>query len=208
MARRTAKKAHEDTSQVYQLKVTLKRSSPPIWRRVQIRGSYTLFDLHVIIQIVMGWSNSHLHQFELGGIHFGEPDLESPFAGWGPEVIEEDSVRLEDLVPIMGKRLKYEYDFGDGWEHLIEVEKILPVDPEVYYPVCLKGRRACPPEDVGGIWGYAEFLEAINDPAHPAHEEWLEWIGGEFDPLAFDLDEINSRLRRADDEVKFGRRDA
>lgn len=198
MPRRTTKKARQDTSQVYQLKVTLKGSKPPIWRRVQVRGSYTLFDLHIVVQVAMGWSDSHLHEFVVRGVHYGEPDLDSPFAGWGPEVIDEAGVRLDEIAPNEGTRIQYEYDFGDSWEHLIQVEKILPVDPAARYPVCLTGRRSAPPEDVGGLWGYDEFLEAIGNPAHPAHEEWLEWVGGEFDPQAFDLEAVNAALRQVE----------
>jgi len=88
----------------------------------------------------------------------------------------------------------YEYDFGDGWEHELLVEKILPAEPGVGYPRCLKGKRACPPEDVGGVWGYADFLEIMRDPNHPEHEDMLEWVGGEFDPEVFDLEEVNAEL--------------
>jgi hypothetical protein len=98
------------------------------------------------------------------------------------------------MTPTKNERFDYEYDFGDGWEHRILVEKILPLEPGRAYPVCIKGRRACPPEDVGGTWGYAAFLDAIGDPEHPEHDSYLEWIGGEFDPEAFDLDEVNDAL--------------
>jgi len=105
-------------------------------------------------------------------------------------------VKLKDVVSREKAKFIYEYDFGDGWEHELLVEKILPPTAGQRYPICLKGKRACPPEDVGGIWGYADFLEAIQDPNNPDHEDLLEWIGGSFDPEAFDLEEINRRLQK------------
>jgi hypothetical protein len=103
-------------------------------------------------------------------------------------------VTLAEIAPAAGDRLVYEYDFGDGWEHDLLVEKVLEPEPGATYPVCLKGRRACPPEDVGGIWGYAEFLQILGDPDHPEYEERLEWIGGEFDPEEFDVEDVNAAL--------------
>ena len=102
------------------------------------------------------------------------------------------AVTLADVAPAPGDRLVYEYDFGDGWEHDLLVEKVLELEPGATYPVCIKRRRACPPEDVGGIWGYAEFLEILSDPDHPEYEERLEWVGGEFDPEEFDVEDVNA----------------
>lgn len=101
------------------------------------------------------------------------------------------------MVPRAGVRFLYEYDFGDSWEHTLRVEKILPPEPGVHYPQCLAGKRACPPEDVGGVWGYQEFLAALADPDDPQHDEYLEWIGGEFDAETFDPGEVNARLHHA-----------
>ena len=179
---------------IYQIKVTLKHGKPPIWRRIQVPGDVTLAKLHRILQIVMGWADYHLHQFIVGGAYYGEPHPD--YEAWGPEMHNERRVKLEQIAPGEKSKFSYEYDFGDGWEHELLVEKILPPEPGVHYPCCLKGKRACPPEDVGGIWGYADFLEAIADPDHEDHEDMLEWIGGEFDPEAFDLDEINAELRK------------
>jgi len=103
-------------------------------------------------------------------------------------------VRLNQIADA-GAKFVYEYDFGDSWEHILLVEKVLPMEPDQQYPVCIKGKRACPPEDVGGVWGYYGFLEAIQDPDHPEHEDYLEWIGEDFDPEAFDLDAVNAALR-------------
>jgi hypothetical protein len=178
-------------SQVYQLKVTLKGSKPPIWRRIQVQGGVTLGKLHTILQVVMGWTDSHLHQFIVDGLCYGVPHPD-----WGMEVKNENRVRLNQIVSGANHRFVYEYDFGDSWEHQIVVEKVLPRAEGVRYPVCLTGKRACPPEDVGGVWGYAGFLEAIQNPDHPDHELMLGWIGGEFDPEEFDLEDINQALRQ------------
>jgi len=176
---------------IYQIKVTLQESKPPIWRRIQVPSDITLAKLHRILQVVMGWSDSHLHQFTVGETHFGEPHPDYFF-----EMHNEKRYKLNQIVPGEGFKFDYEYDFGDSWGHVLLVEKILPAEPGAQYPVCLKGVRACPPEDVGGIWGYQGFLEAIRDPDHPEHDQMLEWIGGEFHPLAFDLEAVNRGLKR------------
>jgi len=176
---------------VYQIKVTLKGSKPPIWRRMQITSDTTLVQFHRILQCVMGWEDSHLYQFVIGGIAHGDPGM---VGEWDAE--DARTVTLAALVRGEKSKLLYEYDFGDSWEHELLVEKILPLDEGKRYPVCLTGKRACPPEDCGGVWGYASFLEAIHDPEHPEHEEMLEWIGGEFDPEVFALDEVNMELQR------------
>jgi len=178
---------------IYQIKVTLKHSKPPVWRRIQVPGDVTLAKLHRILQVAMGWADYHLHQFMIGGTYYGEPHPD--YEVWGPEMRNEKRVKLGQVTPGQGFRFIYEYDFGDSWQHELLVEKILPSEPGVEYPRCLKGKRACPPEDVGGVWGYDSFLEAIADSEHPQHEDMLEWIGGEFDPEAFELDEVNQELR-------------
>jgi hypothetical protein len=175
---------------IYQLKVTLDYSSPPIWRRIQVPGNVTLEHLHHILQVAMGWTDSHLHQFIVGNTYYGVP-----FPDYGFTVKDESQVQLSQIARGEGFTFKYEYDFGDGWTHSLTVEKILEPEPGQEYPRCVKGRRAAPPEDVGGIPGYEYFLEAIQDPQHPEHEEYLEWIGGEFDPQGFDLQETNELLR-------------
>ena len=176
---------------IYQIKVTLEGSKPPIWRRLLVRSDITLGDLHTIIQAAMGWWDYHLHQFTVGETYFGvpHPDFDSYM-----EMHDEEEVTLGQVAPREGLKVRYEYDFGDSWLHQVLVEKVLPPEPSQSYPVCIKGRRACPPEDVGGMWGYYDFLDAIQDPEHEEHESYLEWIGGEFDPEAFDLDEVNETL--------------
>jgi hypothetical protein len=178
---------------IYQIKVTLDESKPPIWRRILVRSDTTLRELHNVIQAVMlGWADYHLHQFIVGETYYGVPDLD--YDGF-LEMHDESQVKLSQIVTGEKFKFRYEYDFGDSWLHNLLVEKVLPPEPGQPYPVCVKGKRACPPEDVGGIWGYYMFLEAIQDPEHPEHEDYLEWIGGEFDPEAFDLDEANEALR-------------
>ncbi len=176
--------------QVHQLKITLKHSKPPIWRRVLVPSHFNLNKLHRVIQIAMGWEDYHLHQFTIDGGYYGVPSRED----WEP-VTDERRYSLGKVAPEEKHRFLYEYDFGDGWEHEILVEKIFVPETALEHPVCLTGKRACPPEDVGGIWGYYEFLEAIKDPDHENHEEYLEWIG-EFDPEEFDLDGINQMLSK------------
>lgn len=186
-----ARKAPRGAGLVYQLKVTLRDLRPPVWRRLLVPANTRLSELHDILQVAMGWTDSHLHQFEVGRRVIGVPDPED----WR-EVENERRVRLADVAPRAQARLRYEYDFGDSWQHDIMVEKVLPATPDDQLPACTGGRRACPPEDVGGVWGYAEFLEAISDPAHPEHDEMLEWGGEDFDPEAFDADAITAALRR------------
>jgi hypothetical protein len=176
---------------VYQLKVTLLGTKPPIWRRLVVPADITLAQLHNILQDAMGWTNSHLHQFAAGGREFGRrmPELaELDFE-------DEQKVRLSQILPRAGSKATYTYDFGDDWRHQIVVEKKLPADPNGTYPFCTGGRRQCPPEDCGGIWGFYNLLEALNDPTHEQHEELTEWHGGAFDPEAFSLAEVNAMLQ-------------
>ena len=177
---------------ICQLKVTLKGSKPPIWRRVQVPGSITLATLHRVIQVIMGWEDYHLHQFITREKYFGQrvPDFD-----FGPPMEDERAVKLIDVAPTEKTRFLYEYDFGDSWEHAILVEKILTAEKGVHYPICLTGKRACPPEDCGGIWGYYQLLETVQDPGDPEHEDMLDWLGDDFDPEAFDLDAINRELK-------------
>jgi hypothetical protein len=179
------------SSDVYQIKVTLEDSEPPIWRRIQVSGNTRLFKLHLILQEVMGWEDCHLYQFTVGDTYFGPPDVAD-----GLEMKNDQKARLSQVVPCEKAEFSYEYDFGDGWRHQLLIEKILPKEPGIRYPICLVGERACPPEDCGGIWGYADFLEAIQDPKHPEHEDMLAWAGKDFDPKAFNSDVVNRLLKR------------
>lgn len=178
---------------VYQLKVTLKGSRPAIWRRFQVAGDITLHKLHLVLQAVMGWTNSHLYRFEVGGADFGEPDPENEF--YGLKMKNSKRTKLGQVVPGKKAKFTYEYDFGDSWEHEVLVEKLLPPEPGRRYPVCLAGERACPPEDCGGIWGYADLLKVIRNPAHEEYEEMMEWLGEEFNPEEFNLEETDAALK-------------
>jgi hypothetical protein len=174
-------------TKIFELSVVLREVRPPVRRRVQVPGEITLAQLHDVLQLALGWTDSHLHEFRVGKDRYGCPDPD-----WGDDdVADESKVKLFRLVGQAGQVVVYLYDFGDGWTHDITVEKVLAPQPGTGYPRCVSGRRACPPEDVGGPWGYEHFLGAISDPSHDEHAEWLEWVGGGFDPDEFDLDEVN-----------------
>lgn len=175
---------------IYQLKVTLKVCRPSIWRRLLIASTDNLEDVHIALQIVMGWTNSHLHEFAKDRDRYGIPDEDFP-----SDVRNEADCRLDQVIKTEKNKLNYVYDFGDNWEHEVVLEKILPFETGTVLPVCLEGSRACPPEDVGGIPGYEMFLDAIADPSHPEYKEMLEWIGGNYDPEHFDLAQTNDLLR-------------
>jgi hypothetical protein len=173
---------------IYQAKITLKGIRPPIWRRVLVPGNLRLADLHSVIQTVFGWTDSHLHQFEIAGRRFGAP------GDFDQEILDEAQVTIWEALGTGVKRLSYIYDFGDDWGHEIAVEKVIGGDSGRERPLCLGGRRHRPPEDCGGPPGYAEFLRAIRDPRHPEHEAMLEWVGGDFDPEALDVAAVNRAL--------------
>jgi hypothetical protein len=181
---------------VYQLKITLVESRPPIWRRIQVKDC-TLDELHEHIQTAMGWTNSHLHHFKVGEQLYGDPMLmQENFEDM--EYEDSTTTKISDILPKTARRFRflYEYDFGDSWYHEVLFEGLVPADPKVKYPVCVEGARACPPEDCGGIWGYADFLESIQDPDNERHEELLEWIGGDFDPEKFDRAKATKEMRK------------
>ena len=190
MQRKPARqKMLDPTLPIYQVKISLQHTEPLIWRRVQI-DDCSLHELHEIIQTTMGWEDIHMYAFVVEGEEFGNPkrgsqaDYDSRF------------VRLSDVVDEGHTRFRYDYDFGDDWEHVIEVENTLPAEPSVRYPRCVMGEHPCPPEDCGGPWGYAELLVKISDPEHVEHEDALGWVGDDFDPEEFDLDAVNDELRR------------
>jgi len=178
---------------VIQLKITLAGSKPPIWRRVQVRESMHLGDLHRVIQIAMGWEDCHLHLFQAGDRRF------SLFSDGDDAPAEEEDSRTVSLRALglvrKGRKFTYIYDFGDDWLHQIEVEAAQPADPGAFYPICVTGRKACPPEDCGGVWGYYNLLAAVKDTKHPQHVELREWLEESFDPDLFDVASVNQRLR-------------
>ena len=176
---------------VYQLKITLDNLEPPIWRRVQVEDC-TLADLHAVIQLCMGWQNSHLHMFDIAGEQYSDPEM-----GGDSDDLSTHSESLAHLVDQGYRTFRYTYDFGDSWEHTVEAEDELPAEPKVKYPRCVEGKRACPPEDCGGPWGYPAFLEAIQNPKHEEHAEMLEWVGGKFDPEKFSAAAVNKDMRKS-----------
>jgi hypothetical protein len=184
-----AAKASAKPTMIYQFKVTLRGSKPPIWRRIEVGDTTTLATLHDILQTIMGWTNSHLHHFQVNSRYYSDRDFELD------DTADERRLTLQrmELQPKM--RFEYEYDFGDSWDHDILLEKVFPPEPDVIYPRCVKGNLACPPEDCGGMWGYYNLLDIVNDPSNPEYKEMREWLGDDFDPEAFDLDSINAQLR-------------
>jgi hypothetical protein len=176
---------------VYELKVSLRGSQPLIWRRFQVANDITLFRLHNILQLVMGWTNSHLHQFLVGHTYYGEPDPEC-----GDDYEDDRRVRLSRVLRRPRDAMVYDYDFGDGWQHDIVLERIVELDPGAQYPYILAAEGACPPEDVGGIGGFYEFLRALADPRHPEHHDMKAWWGGPFDPKLYDIRARNEALVR------------
>jgi len=180
--------------EIYQIKVTLLGTSPPIWRRLLVPADLTLAQLHDLLQAAMGWEDGHMHEFSLGQRRFGRPNPEDRLMGM-PSVENERTVRLSSVLGRVGAKVIYTYDFGDGWEHGIVLEKRLPVDLNTTYPVCTDGQLACPPEDCGGVPGFYDLVEALADPNHERHAELRDWIGDDYDPQAFSLDEVNRRLR-------------
>jgi hypothetical protein len=175
--------------EIYQIKITLCDSFPPIWRQFHVKSDVSLAKLHGVIQCVMGWTDSHLRQFTIVGNEYGMLDED----GDNGDLLDERRFTLGELIS--SGRFQYQYDFGDEWEHVLEIEQVLPRDASIRYPVCTAGERACPPEDVGGISGYKEFLKAIKDPRHRDHKHYREWIGGDFDPEEFDMNAVNRLLR-------------
>ena len=181
---------------VFQFKITMQGIEPPIWRRIQTKEC-TLDKLHEHIQTAMGWTNSHLHQFKIDGVPYGDPQLFSE--GMEGETQPANSLRtkLSKIIPSDGKRFSfdYEYDFGDGWEHEILFEGFVPVEKGARYPLCLEGERACPPDDVGGTCGYQDYVKAMANPRHKRHKEFLEW-NGPFDPEKFDAQAATKAMRK------------
>jgi hypothetical protein len=178
------------SGEVFQLKITLKGIRPSIWRRVLVPDC-TLDELHKIIQAAMGWENCHLYAFKFGPVEFTHPDADNG------ELSMEDAtaIGLSELIGQARQKFIYTYDFGDCWDHEVLVEKTSRAEPGQELPLCVQGSRACPPEDVGGAPGYAEYLEALADPSSERYEELLGWRG-EFDPEAFDVDAVNRKLGR------------
>ena len=179
--------------QVLQFKITLNNITPQIWRRIQVLRTYTFWDLHVAIQDSMGWLDYHLHEFKINdpligdmiGIGIPDPDMMSEndmLPGWELDIAAYFSLNNPEA--------EYIYDFGDGWRHTVEFEKVVSRDRKIIYPICVGGKRACPPEDCGGNWGYENMLRVLSDPTDDEHADMLAWVGGEYDPEYFNSQEV------------------
>jgi hypothetical protein len=179
------------TLEIYQLHVELQDIEPLIWRKLLVPAAIPLPELHNLLQLAMGWTNSHLHSFEIGSHSYSMADAELDEL----QMLDEDNYTLEQALGKSVREFVYEYDFGDGWRHRITVDPLDKPHSDWHYPLCVAGERAAPPDDVGGPHGYQEFLNAITDPKHPEHKNMAAWIGGVFDPEGFDLNAINRILR-------------
>ncbi len=172
----------------YQFKITLDGTKPPIWRRIQVPDNYRFWDLHVAIQDAMGWKDCHLHQFSI----FSPRELSIVEIGLADEDCDELRIfeRISEFFSLVNHTAVYRYDFGDDWFHRVTLEKILTIDPQYTYPRCLAGRRACPPEDIGGVWGFYEKLEILQDPKHQYYQMMRGWFGKDYDPAHFSPKEV------------------
>jgi hypothetical protein len=187
---------------IIQLKIALQWTKPPIWRRIQVDRKTTFFELHKIIQIVMGWQNCHLYEFNVLEYRIGEPIEEIDDFFSSDKLVDAATVTLGSIITEAKTKFTYEYDFGDGWTHQITVDKFLPRDNKTKYPICTGGKLNCPPEDCGGIGGFYGLLDIIQNKKHPERKHMLEWLGGYYDPDHFDLEEINKTLRKFDRYLK------
>jgi hypothetical protein len=186
------KARHPSGKITFQFKIGLRGTDPLVFRRLLVPGAMALEKLHFVIQAAMGWEDRHLHVFEILGQRYGPPDFEMEE---DLRDLEEDGVRIHWLLD-QGDHFTYEYDFGDTWLHDVDVEVVTAVAIPMSQAVCLDGAMACPPEDSGGPWGYADFVKAMSDPSHDEHEAMVEWFGGMFDPSAFNLGEANARIQK------------
>lgn len=177
--------------QIFQFRLLLTVVRPMVWRRIQVPADYTLARLHKVIQAVMDWQDYHLHEFTVKGRAYGEPEQDEE-----NRLLDERTLRLRDIGLRIGDRFEYVYDFGDNWQHVLELEDTMPLTVEAVYPLCVGGENTTPPEDVGGVSGYEEFLEALSDPQHEEHEDVKRWVGRSFNPADFSLAETNERLRK------------
>lgn len=176
--------------EVYQIEISLKGIEPKIWRLILVYSDTSLVNFHRIIQTTMGWTNSHLHLFSDGIYVYSPKEFEVE------DALNSRRVKLDKILHRGNTRIQYEYDFGDGWDHDIILEKIRPADDLIKVPICIQGNRNCPPEDCGGTWGYDEMLDVLKQPDHKDYDSYIEWLGGEFDPEYFNRDEINVLLSK------------
>jgi hypothetical protein len=176
------------TAAIARLKVTLDDVEPKVVRRIEVPIDIKLDRLHLTLQAALGWTNSHLYEIRARDVRWGLPDPD-----WPDGPLDARKARLVDALGDVGtKTLRYLYDFGDGWEHTIKIERLMDPEPDVAYPRLIEAVGRCPPEDVGGPWGYDEFIQALNDPDHERHDEMRQWAGEEFDPNFLDADALKA----------------
>ena len=177
---------------IARLKITLDDVKPVVLRRVEVPFDIRLDRLHLTLQAAMGWTNSHLYEIRAGGVGWSTP---YPDADWADDFMDARKARLDDILQDIGtKTLKYLYDFGDGWEHTIKIERLVDPKPGMLYPSLIEAKGHCPPEDVGGPWGYGELLEALADPNHGRHGELKEWFADDFNPHVVDVDWLSAEV--------------
>lgn len=178
------------TKTIHRIKLTLRGIKPPIWRRIEVASDTTLGDLAPVLEAAMGWLGGHLHMFEINGVTYGTPDPD-----WDTDDLDENKYRLGDVLPTVGAKMTWDYDFGDGWQHNVLVEAIEPAATDVLYPRCLAGKRACPLEDCGGPPGYADILTVIADPSNPANADLRDFVPLDYDSEHFDVAETDVDMR-------------
>jgi hypothetical protein len=182
-----------------QLKISLNESNPLIWRQIQLHKDHTFFELHHINQITMGWQNYHAYEFNVEGYRIGTVIEEDKDLGYGTDsLLDAETTKLVDVITHIGDIIKYEYDFGDGWEHTLEVEGFLDADHHIIYPYCIEGGMSCPPEDCGGIHGFKNCLEILKDKKHPEYKDLKRWMPRGYDPTKFDNGKVNKQLVKLD----------
>lgn len=180
---------------IFQIQIVLKGSKPKIWRRILIPSELLLSDFHKIIQSSMGWTDSHLHQFVKNKTFYTLRMKNDDF--WDEmNNVDYKNLKASDLLEFEKDKIVYEYDFGDSWEHDIILEKILPIENKILSPICTDGKMNCPPEDCGGVWGYANLVEILKNPDNEEYQSYMEWIGENFDPEYFNIDEVNGLLKK------------
>lgn len=177
--------------EVLQLKVTLADVTPPVWRRLLVPEHLSLAQLHDILQAAMGWEDSHLHAFDVEGTTYGPLDDDDA----DEDELDEQDISVGGALASSG-RLTYQYDFGDSWEHEVVVEARSTTPVKMSFAKCVDGENACPPEDSGGAFGYAAMLKAVADPSHEDHADYVQWLGEDFDPTAFDVATVNAALQQ------------
>ena len=181
------------------LKVSLNKSNPSIWRQIILHKTHTFFELHHIIQITMGWKNYHAYEFNLEGFRIGPIIEDEILEGYGNNsILDCNTAMLLDVVSNIGDIIIYEYDFGDGWQHTLEVKGFIDADHSLMYPICIAGEMACPPEDCGGIRGFGDLLEILKNKKHQDYKDYKRWLPRGYDPTKFNLEKVNKELGKLD----------